>query len=335
MLLVPSLMLDLISKEVSVNYSHFRLGLCAMALSSSAWSVNSSTQSASDSVPELTVVAPKPPDAEQLAGDSVPTFIMAHGRPAAVTGQLARWREGICPATAGLSPGFNSFVSARILAVAATVGVPRNERAQCKPNIRIVFTTEPEKLIDTVSKRASTLLGYHYSADSQKIATFSHPIQGWYVTATQNDDGHIGLDTAMPIQQQSTAISNAAEYALESGTTPGGRLGTRLTTGLSSLLVHVLVVADTRKVTGYTIGSISDYLAMLVLSQTQSPETCGALPSILDLMAPHCEEKEKPDAVTAGDLAFLRALYSTDLREKYSLERGDIRNNMLRQWKAQ
>jgi hypothetical protein len=290
----------------------------------------------SSPVPEVTVTAPRPPDPEQLAGDSVPKFIAAHGRPAKVTGQLARWRDAVCPSTFGLTPAFNSFVSARIAAVAAIVGAPNKDLEHCKANIKIVFTTEPQKLIDAVSKKALVLLGYHYSRDAQKIATFSHPIQGWYVTATQNDDGNIGLDDAMPMQQQSTDMSmmNAAKFALESGTRPGGRLGTRLATGLSSLIVHVLVVADTAKVTGYTIGSISDYLAMLVLSQTQSSDICGPLPSILDLMAANCKRPDKPDAVTAGDLAFLRALYSIDLREKYALEEGDILNSMMKQFKA-
>jgi hypothetical protein len=286
-------------------------------------------------IPTVTVTAPKPPDPEQLAGDSVSKFIAAHARPAQITGQLARWREGVCPVTSGLTPGFNAFVSARIEAVAAIVGAPHSGTGNCKHNIQIIFTTEPEKLIDAVSKkRGSALLGYHYSRDTQKIATFSHPIQGWYVTATQNDKGVFAIDGAAPIQQQATAMSNVAQYALESGTTPGGRLGTRLATGLSSLLVHVLVVADARKVNGYTIGSISDYLAMLVLSQTQSPDMCGPLPSILDLMASHCDAQEKPEAVTAGDLAFLRALYSTDLREKYALETGDIQNAMMREFKS-
>jgi hypothetical protein len=286
-------------------------------------------------IPTVTVTAPKPPDPEQLAGDSVPKFIAAHARPTQITGQLARWREGVCPVTSGLTPGFNAFVSARIEAVAAIVGAPHGGTRNCKHNIQIIFTTEPEKLIDAVSrKRGSALLGYHYSHDAQKIATFSHPIQGWYVTATQNDSGDFAIDDAAPIQQQATAMSNVAQYALESGTTPGGRLGTRLATGLSSLLVHVLVVADARKVNGYTIGSVSDYLAMLVLSQTQSPDMCGPLPSILDLMASHCDAQEKPEAVTAGDLAFLRALYSTDLREKYALETGDIQNAMMREFKS-
>lgn len=319
----------------------FRRGFCSIAFATlSVGSVASidvtGAAESSVPVPEVTVMAPRPPDPEQLAGDSVPKFVAAHGRPAKVTGQLARWRDAVCPSTSGLTPAFNAFVSARIAAVAAIVGAPHKDLGHCKANIKIVFTTEPQKLIDAVSKKNSVLLGYHYSRDAKAIATFSHPIQGWYVTATQNDDGEIALDDAMPMQQQSTDMSmmNAAKFALGSGTTPGGRLGTRLATGLRSLIVHVLVVADTGKVTGYTIGSISDYLAMLVLSQTQSSDTCGALPSILDLMAANCEKRDRPEAVTAGDLAFLKALYSMDLRENISLETSDIQNAMMREFKS-
>jgi hypothetical protein len=285
-------------------------------------------------VPSVTVTAPKPPDPEQLAGDSVPKFIAAHARPARATGQLARWHQGICPTTSGLTPAFNAFVSARIEAVAAMVGVPHKEAGHCRTNIEIVFTADPERTIDAVSKHASALLGYNFVQDAQKKAIFSNPIRGWYVTATQGDNGEIGLDAAMPTQHQVSDTSNIPQSLLSAGTTPGHRLGSRLATGVNSLLMNVLVVADTRKVTGYTVGSISDYLSMLVLSQTQSPDMCAPLPSILDLMASRCDAKEKPEAVTAGDLAFLHALYSTDLRENLSLEANDIENAMMRQFKA-
>jgi hypothetical protein len=47
---------------------------------------------------------------------------------------------------------------------------------------------------------------------------------------------------------------------------------------------------------------------------------CGQLRSILDLLAPRCD-RERPTAVTAGDLAFLRALYSTGNQEaSYDME---------------
>ena len=283
-------------------------------------------------VPTVTVTAPKPPAPEQLAGESVPHFIASHARPAVVTGQLARWREGICTETLGLSPGFNAFVSARIEAVAVVVGAPHKDPGHCKTNVKILFTSEPKPVIAELVKRDPALLGFHYARQTQRVATFDHPIQGWYMTATQGDRGEIALDIPNPIQQTTAPDMNSVERAFQSATTPAGRAGTRLASGQSSLLVNALVIVDAKKVSGYSIGSISDYLAMLVLSQTLSPDTCGPLPSILDLMASHCESQEKPEAVTAGDLAFLHALYSLDLRENLSLETSDIQNAMIREF---
>jgi len=286
-------------------------GFCSMALGilgfglivpmNAAGAAESAVSVREVTVPTITVTAPKPPDPEQLAGDSVPKFIAAHARPAVVTGQLARWREGVCPETSGLGPAFNSFVSARIDAVAAAVGAPHKDPGHCKSNVRILFTSEPKQVIEEIVKRDPALLGFHYAQQTQRAATFDHPIQGWYMTATQGDRGGIVVDNPNPIQQTTSALSNPVGRALESGTTPAGRAGTRLATGQNSLLVHALVIVDTKGVSGYAIGSISDYLAMLVLSQTQSPDTCGPLPSILDLMASHCVTQVKPEAVTAGD----------------------------------
>jgi hypothetical protein len=73
----------------------------------------------------------------------------------------------------------------------------------------------------------------------------------------------------------------------------------------------VLLIVDTTKVGGYAIGTIAGYLAMVTLSVAQSPDHCEALPSILDLMSPSCGMREKPTAMTAGDLAFLKALYTS------------------------
>jgi hypothetical protein len=73
---------------------------------------------------------------------------------------------------------------------------------------------------------------------------------------------------------------------------------------------------------------------MMVLTQTRASDECSRLPSILDSMASHCDAVEKPDATTAGDLAFLRALYAIDLRESLSLEGSDIRAHMMRQFEG-
>jgi hypothetical protein len=47
------------------------------------------------SLPDVTVIAPKPPTEEQLAGEAVPHFVESHATPSTVIHQLTRWRTGI------------------------------------------------------------------------------------------------------------------------------------------------------------------------------------------------------------------------------------------------
>jgi hypothetical protein len=68
------------------------------------------------------------------------------------------------------------------------------------------------------------------------------------------------------------------------------------------------------------------------LSQARVPETCSQLPTIMDLLAPGCGADKKPDQVTAGDLAFLRALYRANLETPVYLEESNIENAMMREF---
>jgi hypothetical protein len=282
--------------------------------------------------PDVTVIAPRPPTDEELAGDSLYQFIVHHATVhyvnTGVTGSLTRWRGGrpqtICPVTLGLDAGYNGFVSARLRAVAANVGAPVHSDLQCQDNVRIVFTADPEKVMSDVYKWASSSLAIKYPNQPQKLLlnSSSHPIQGWYLTARggnkilNTDARLIGRLELLPIWP----------LVIQSGLNGGGCC--------DSGVVSVIIVVDTTKVAGYTIGSIADYIAMLTLSVVQLPDHCDALPSILDLMAPSCGAHEKPAGITAGDLAFLKALY---FRNGYgvTLSRDDIKMNMLHQFNRQ
>jgi len=80
-------------------------------------------------------------------------------------------------------------------------------------------------------------------------------------------------------------------------------------------------------VAGFTIGSIADYAAMLALSQPAKQDGCGALDSVLDLLA-HCPAQAKPDALTTNDIVFLKALYAANLDLNKSFANGSIMRQM-------
>jgi len=247
----------------------------------------------------------------------------------AVTGSLELWRGGkrsICPRTIGLSPEQNAFVTARIRALAMHVGAPVQPGPQCDYNVTITFTNSPQETMDEVFKWATVYFRNRYSGGMRDLIRFrsDHAIQGWYLMGGGlNNDLELAHLDVWPIWPQITQNYLARGFT-------GTNLGGSPVRGIGA----VILVVDTTKVVDYSVGAIADYLAMMTLSVVQSPENCDPLPSILDLMSSSCGAREKPAAMTAGDLAFLKALYYKNAGWSRSLTRSQIESNMLRQFKV-
>lgn len=293
----------------------FRAGL-VLALWSAAWAACAGETSHANApdLAEVTVVAPRPVTAAEIAGSSVPTFVRAHGNPSFRTGQLSRWETAICASTMGLAQNFNDFVTARIQTVAAAIFKPPAMTTPCKPNVLVIFTTAPQQLVDNVATKQPQLLGFHFVSEVPKLKTVNRAIQAWYVTASKS-----GADVAVD--------------DIWGGAPVGPRLGSRLYTNVRSSIVFVLVVADTAKVSGYPIGTISDYVAVLALAKPRSLDGCGQLPSIFDLMAPACKTGSA-DTITAGDVAYLRALYKMYPEQALGMQQAAIADIMMEEFKA-
>ena len=221
-------------------------------------------------------------------------------------GKIARWKTGVCPMTTGLAPKFAAYISWRVRDVARQIGAPVAADDGCKPNIHIIFIDQPQALLDGVRKKSPAYLGY-YDNESQAdaLAKVTRPIQSWYITQTEDAHGALHFDSHVtgggmvevpvfcitpPCSSYNTIkLPDAQAYATT---------GTRLGDGLSSVFYHVLVVADPAKLRDNEVGAMADYIAMLALAEIDKPDICGALPSILNLLAPDCAQK--PGAMTPG-----------------------------------
>jgi hypothetical protein len=288
---------------------------------------------------DVTVKAPTAPTDQELAGNSLDEFIVHHATTHFVdtttTGNLARWRGGkqsICPVTEGLSPGYDAFVTARLRSIAAYVGAPVESDPQCKSNVQIVFTSHPQEKMDSITKWATgPAFQNRYAGGGKDLIAFKsdHAIQGWYMTTSggsavlNTDVGMVGF-SIQPVWPQ---IAQKYIGSTATGTRVSGGSGTGSGIGI------VILVVDPTRVVGYTIGTIADYLAMLTLSVAQSPDHCDSLPSILDIMSSSCGKREMPTGITAGDLAFLKALYYKNTGMGPSLSRTAIEANMMDQFK--
>ncbi len=259
-------------------------------------------------------------------------FVDAFAAPTPKINQIARWSGSVCVQVTGLAPDKASVIQGRVEDVAKAVGL-KITPAGCKPNIQIVFSGEPQKVIDDVFAKNEVLLGYYHRSD-RNLRVVTQPIQAWYATATA---GGAGPNAGMAF---SAASSDVGSTGVQGGQTlnavldspdshpPTGCGDSHFSACLRSVFENVLVVVDLKKVK-QNVGVISDYVTVLALAQPRSLEGCKALPSITDLFA-SCPGRAAPDQLTPADAAYLTALYQIDPEAKKAVQQGDLANRMTK-----
>jgi hypothetical protein len=253
----------------------------------------------------------------------IDTFVKGLAAPAPLSGKITRWEDGVCPVTVGLRPSATEFVSGRLRAVARDVGAPVG-RQGCVPNIEIVFTTDPQGLMDNVRKVRPQLLGFAYTArQMDELAKVTRPVQAWYTTQTRDLRGNVNIDTA---HRSGPGVEIPGGFTLADAT-EAAVTGSRLGDGTRSDFYHVIVAADPARLADHPIGAIADYVALVALSHVAVPDGCQPLPSIANLGVAGCTEV--PDGLSANDMAFLRGLYGKmNPARVASTQQGQIASQM-------
>jgi hypothetical protein len=264
-------------------------------------------------------------------------FVASYAQPPQTEiGQLARWRVGICPGTTGLQPDWNLFVTNRVKEVAAQVGAPVDTKKPCLGNVLIVFTRQPQKLVDSMRAKSARFLGSHYPDQEKELATVRYPIQAWYQTATADYNGRLSVDDiadtsakcTMQIPPQLCGRSASGPYCtFEYHSCPAAK-ASRLGVGFRSEFLTVTIVIDSNKILGYPLGALADDIAMMALAQTKSFDGCRELVSITNLTSPGCEASRKANALTVNDLAYLRGLYQMNIELGADVQRTELGNRM-------
>ena len=275
--------------------------------------------------PVTVQAAAKPKVVEQQTSRFVQGYAAAQNPE---VGQIGRWRDPVCVAVVGLpGPDQAAMIKARIESVARALGAPA-PRANCTANVEVVFSDQPQQVMDIVAERHEFLLGYYHRHDHDRLKLVSHPIQAWYVTATR----------ATSAKAAALALNGLARYAQfrsrviddPQNAPPVGCADSRLTTScLEGEFDNVFISADSKALEGKDLGLVADDMVMLALSQPRSLNGCNALPSVIDVFAkPPCPGRDPPDGLTPADAAYLTSLYATDLQAKKAGEQSDIIRRM-------
>ena len=300
------------------------------ALVCAAWLTGTAAmaQASPPSAPQTVALTTAPGDAETQAY----RFVQSYAATTAKIDQIARWDSPICVQVVGLVPDKAAEVKARIEDVAKALEVSALP-AGCTPNIEIMFTAQPQRLLDGIAERQEVFLGYHHR-DTKTAKTVTYPIQAWYVTETVGGAGpnagamfsfNAGnLDQGLPVQSADRVIDDPDHW------TPTGCGDNHFTACLKSVFGNVLVVVDMGRMDNANAGLVSDYVSMLALSQPRALDRCNVLPSVTDLFVGACPGRGAPDGLTPADAAYLTSLYAADPEARKLGAQADIAGRMAK-----
>jgi hypothetical protein len=275
-----------------------------LAFSHSAYAQTPLSESAAKTTESVTVTA------TGSSKEQIDRFVQQYAAASSRIDRLARWENIICPVTLGLPSDQNQVVSTRIREVAAMVGAGKPPKGNCSPRIIVIFTAQPQDLMDAIKRDYPRLLGRHYYSQTDRASRITHPAQAWYGTATQDTSGYVVSDTdghGEPAEGQTFHSTGLKGFD-----------------GLSSRFQSILIVVDLNDAAGHQLAALSDYVAMLALSQTQASDTCQPLSSITNLLSKNCNSSDESNSITDMDIAYLKALYSISPTLSFHSQKSQI-----------
>jgi hypothetical protein len=272
---------------------------------------------------------------------------------------LARWEAPpACPLVSGLPQQDGEFILDRLSEIAIGAGIPLADE-NCRPNLYILVTDQPEGLLRGMEKRNRAFtFGYNFALRAETPASVvdefiktPRPVRVWYNSAEKDA---WGLALAYCPAADLAAIECQAASAYTTG--PPGPMGTprslqsacstphfdpgqvyqcgRAATGGTRVsfnnmwwLSRVFVIVDQKRLHGVTLRQLADYVAMAGLAKLKPDIHLGDTPTILTLF--DAGPQAAPMNLTPWDKAFLKSLYATEQKSK--VQRSQIARQMVRE----
>ena len=221
--------------------------------------------------------------------DAVRAFVRSLDR-SGPTEQLGRWKQTVCPAVAGIAPSEAAWMEERIVAVASAVDLKR--QARCMPNLIVIVTDEPEATAHRIAKI--------FPRDDGQLA----------IRKFERSDAPVRWLTVTDPCGDGCSLANSR---IEQSTRP--------------TFSGLLILVDGRRVGGFSLLELADYVALVGLSNPAQGHRHPAS-SILSMF-------DRPRdggryAITAEDEAFLIALYHSNMGNRSASQQSAIANEMKR-----
>ena len=223
------------------------------------------------------------------------------------------WHGPICPLVAGRPRKEGQFVFDHLSDILTSVGAGMGQTG-CRPNFFVIFTAQPEALLNTAWERNDRLFGDQGGA--HEFIDTPRPVRIWYNAELVGADG-----------RASSSAAAAAMFGNGGSSVPVIKIAPigRSEFGVVQQITSIIAVVDIRRVVGLDLRQLTDYVAMAGLTKVALDGDYRDAPTILRLFTASGEDR--PTSLSPWDEAFLKELYRTDQKSKN--QRQDVARGMI------
>lgn len=228
-----------------------------------------------------------------------------------VAGQLAVFRQPVCPNVLGFAPEDAAKVLDRMRVVARSAGVPFAS-GSCHPNLTLIVAADGRAFMHEVERTRGRTLQALSGDERQRLIDGPGPAWAWRTIGVRTAEGK-------PNQVNDPSL-------IMGGGSMGGTMTGMQTRGASIMKLQVrqdvgdaYVVIDERYLGGKSAIQIADYMMMRAVAGAQpSPGQSSSILSLFDAGA------EPPQSLSYLDLAFLTTVYELPMDRDFNWQLSTI-----------
>lgn len=224
-----------------------------------------------------------------------------------VDGQLARFRDPVCPRVTGFDTPYERIVAERIKRTAEAVGA-RAGGEGCVTNLQVVIVDDGREFVELLSREHPEAFAGQSRREMARLATEQGIARSWSATAMTNSAG------AIAARPSPTAGSGSVKTGFAGSSVSFGDVNVMRTYESSNInpsvqqaITSAWVVIETGATFGKSLTQIADYAAMRGLAMVRPAELAENQDTILALFELGAESA--PPELTEFDRAYLRSLY--------------------------
>jgi hypothetical protein len=248
---------------------------------------------------------------------------------------IARWQvPAVCPLVSGLPQKDGEFILERLSEIARMAGVPLADKENCRPNLYVLVTDQPEELLRGMEQRnRGYTFGYDASTDPptetpaavvDEFIKTPRPVRVWYNSTEKDIWGNpVAYCPASDVLPRLYDSKTVMFIRCSRGIAGGSHIVLSAIWAISS----AFVIVDRHRLREVTLGQLADYVAMASFAKLKPGARLEDAPTILKLF--DGTPQAAPAGMTEWDQTFLKSLYSTE--QTLKMQRGQIARSMVRE----